>query len=390
MGANYRRRRTILAILVLLSAAIVIRIRSTPGRGDGFTVPHPRDLAAYWGSATLLLHGQDPYDLQALLDLERSLGWTGPEPVVAWNPPIAQVLLLPLGAMSFQAAAVFWLIVNPVLIALAAICAWSRLRPALHRFAIIGAPILAFSFAPSLHTVLEGQITTFVLLGLVGYLFFRSRGQESLAGACCVALLVKPQLVYLLVPLLFVDAARERRWSAMTGFVVTLAAFLGVATYLYPGWPISYVQLLLSPFSPSLHPYVTPTVSSLLSVCFNTTIGRYLWVLVLPLAIGVFWRYGRGLDSDTLLNTALLGSLLTTPFAWASDQIVLLVPILQVVARATDYTPLRRLWVFTAVGFIFVYAWWFWVGDYQELPNLAVPLAITVLYGCAFLRQQRR
>lgn len=383
-------RKIIFAIVLMIMAVLVGQIIWRFGRGGSLTVPIGRDLLAYWGSSTLLLRRQDPYDLEALLDLQQRQGWSGGEPVVAWNPPLLHVLLLPLAAVSLPTAGTVWLILNTLLIGLGASWAWWSISTGSRRLAPMYVPILAFSFASSANTILEGQVTALVLLGLSGFLMLRAQNREFLAGACCVLMAVKPHLVYLLLPLLLIHATLKRQWSMLAGFVVTLLGLLAVATFLYPTWPVSYLRVFQSPLSPMRHQYITPTVSGLLYVCFKTTLGRYLWLPLLPLAIWLFLRYGRALDSRTLLNWALMAGLVTTPFAWASDQVVLLVPILEVVARAMNYSSLKRLWIFAILGVVFLYAWWFWVVNYQEVPRLVVPFAVAALYGYSSSATPRR
>lgn len=376
---THRGRRRIVLSILLIILAVLCRRMITAFHQEDFQLPS--DMLAYWSSTNLLTHRRDPYDWQALLDIQRTLRWSGKEPVVAWNRPILQVLLLPLGALPFPTAVGVWVILNLTLIGIGAVCTWSVLSPGPDGLAPIYIPILTFSFAPSGQTVLGGQVTALVLLGLAGFLVSRSRKCEFLAGTCCVLLLEKPHLVYLLLPLLLINAALERRWAMLAGFGTTLLILLGIATYLYSSWPASYVRLFQLQFSPSLYGYVTPTVRSLLYVYFDTAIGRYLWLLFLPLVICLFLRYGHWLDSPSLVNWALVGSLLTTPFAWASDHVVLLLPILQVVAKPRSYPISRRLLIFGTMGLMFSYSWWLWVDKYQQFPSLAVPLVTAALYG---------
>jgi hypothetical protein len=175
----------------------------------------------------------------------------------------------------------------------------------------------------------------------------------------------------------------------LAGFALCLLGLLAVATCLYPGWPIGYLGVLQSQFSPTQYEYLTPTVHSLLSVSFGTTLGRYLWLVFLPAAIAIYARYGTGLDFRAVLNWAVIASVVTAPFGWASDQVVLLVPILLVVALALRCQPMKRRASLASLGLIFLFAWWFWVVDYQELPNLAVPLAIAALFGYLLLAARR-
>ena len=45
------------------------------------------DFAAFWASGRLLLNGDNPYSFDKLLDLQRSIGWTRPDPLIPYYPP---------------------------------------------------------------------------------------------------------------------------------------------------------------------------------------------------------------------------------------------------------------------------------------------------------------
>jgi hypothetical protein len=211
LAPGQRSRTIVLAILLTVAVALVGAGVCRLLRGGHIALPLPRDLLAYWGSARLLFQRQDPYDLEALLELQQRQGWPGEQPVVAWNPPLLQVLWLPLAALPFPTATAIWLLANPLIIGLGAICAWRALSSASHRFASLYVPILTFSFAGSVHSMVEGQVICLVLLGLGAFLLLRAQKREFLAGASCVLWLVKPHLVYLLLPLFLLDAGLKRR-----------------------------------------------------------------------------------------------------------------------------------------------------------------------------------
>ena len=104
------------------------------------------------------------------------------------NPPSALLLTLPLGFFGLRAGALLWSLFLLACLVLSVRMLWAmhgRPRNQLHW--------LGYTFAPALDCLMSGQMSLFVLLGLV--LFLRlHRSRPFLAGASLWLCMLKPHL----------------------------------------------------------------------------------------------------------------------------------------------------------------------------------------------------
>src|SRR5881227_1912195 len=68
------------------------------------------DFVEYWAAGRLLAEGRNPYDPEAIEQLERAVGTE--ETVLMWNPPWALPLVLPFGMLDARLAHLLWLLVQ--------------------------------------------------------------------------------------------------------------------------------------------------------------------------------------------------------------------------------------------------------------------------------------
>jgi len=363
-------------LIVLLVMVYLLLLRSPKGVYQG------TDFLAYWGATNLLAHRENPYDQDALLALERNQGWSGPEPVSSWNPPWLHFLLLPLGALPFRQAAALWFLVNPLLTGLSALLIWLTVSKA-RGFPHTVLPLLTtFLFSRSLHAIVEGQISTLVLLGCAGFLALQSR--RLLAGALLVLVTVKPHLTYLLLPTILLDSLLRGRWRIITGFSASLMLLILLVSWLFPSWPRAYLSLFETPLSPQNYPRITPTFRGLLLAYANFDIGVWPAAVCLGIFLIVTLLRGNSLNLPTIASLSFLVGLPTAPFGWSTDQVLLLLPIFQIVAWTPRLTPREKRVVIFSLILIYVYALWFWVVNYQEVAFLALPLVVGSLWWYAY------
>ena len=101
-SARFSPRNLLLAVVLALAVGFI-----------GWKVSHlladpsifpPDDFVEYWAAGRLNATGQNPYDGELLLPLEREAGRDTDEPIMMWNPPWTLTLVMPFGAMGFRAA----------------------------------------------------------------------------------------------------------------------------------------------------------------------------------------------------------------------------------------------------------------------------------------------
>ena len=76
-------------------------------------LPHTqagKDFAAYWASARLLIHGQNPYLSDQIFALQTLVGWTDKMPLVMYNPPWVLTFILPFSIENYLLGKFLWLL----------------------------------------------------------------------------------------------------------------------------------------------------------------------------------------------------------------------------------------------------------------------------------------
>jgi hypothetical protein len=333
-------------LISLLAILVVLMGRLVP------TSVGTSDFIGYWACARLLFLGQDPYDADNILQTQREAYPDRAYPMYSWNPPWSCVLLLPLGALPFPQATTTWLLVNLLLIAASSLGAWWLFDGQRSSSAQWIALPIAFLFAQTLTVLDTGQITTFMLVGVTGFLVAFKLHRDMLAGASLALVTIKPHLVFLWLPLVFLWTLDTRRWRVWLGFALALAISLIVLTVFLPSWPQAYSAIL---DSPPIN-WATPTLGGLMAIAWGENWARFLGLLFLPAVILLWWKTRH--CSPELVTAGLLPiSLALAAFGWSYDQILLLLPIMAiVVSLVRRQLPPREAWITAALLGIFAIA----------------------------------
>jgi hypothetical protein len=172
-----------------------------------------------------------------------------------------------------------------------------------------------------------GQITALVLLGLVGFLYFERQGRLFPAGLFLALTTIKPHLAYIIMPIILLDALVRWRWQLLAGFLLPVVGGTAVAFFFRPSFLADYIGLMGSGRVLSYQP---PTLSFMLSLWLGWPSLRLIALAILPLCLALWWFKWRKQNIDWLPLTAamLLLSVMTAPYGWSFDVMVLLVPIL--------------------------------------------------------------
>ena len=136
-----------------------------------------RDFIEYWAAGQLLIHGENPYDSGATLQIQREVGLEGDEPQITFSPPIALCMVLPLGFVSPKIGLALWLL---ALIASLLISIW--IIWVLNGRPDNGYHFCGYLFAPAMACLVTGQIGVFLLLGIALFLYLHD-SRPYLAGA---------------------------------------------------------------------------------------------------------------------------------------------------------------------------------------------------------------
>lgn len=304
--------------------------------------PSLSDFIGYWAASQQLAHHADPYDIPACLALEHANGYTAGEPRVTPSPPIATFLLWPLGLLNARAALIAWTIAMAALLALALGLLGKALASQRPHLLFAG-----FLFAPALSVLQTGQLGILFLISVTLFLLWL-QNRPLLAGAALLPLLLKPHLFVAFALALLLWIAFHRAWLVLAGAIS--AALLGSAFTLALD-PLAWQHYFAFLRTASLAYRSTPTMSVGLPmllhfpatwVRFIPTVLACIWAVYYVCARRTAWRW----DREGLLVLAI--AVAASPYAWFTDEAVLLPIVLAALLRAPNLG--RPIWPVLALA----------------------------------------
>lgn len=324
------RKLAYLVAAYVIAAGLVEQRAFADADASGFSPGGIRDFVAYWSAARLLLTGENPYSPSTVLDLQRSVGMIEPTPLIMWNPPWTLFFIWPFGLLDFTTAQFLWLVLNIFLVMFSAQRLLQLYGGAQDKAGTVW--ILAFTFIPAVYSLILGQITPVILFGLTAFLVLE-RKQNWFGMSLVLGLMsIKPHFVYGFWIALALWLWRRHHWRILlgSGLIVVIAGIfpLFFDTEIYS----HYVAVYQS--TGYLKPFDLP-VPSLRNVLIRFFEIDGILVEHLPTAAGATWvliywrRYREGWIWAEHLPLLLLVSILTSPYSWTYDQIVLLPAIVQ-------------------------------------------------------------
>ena len=309
--------------LVVLGIGILFLIVKTNSAGK-------RDFIEYWAAGQQLVHGANPYDGAAILPLQHGAGLEGNHPQVSFSPPVAFFLALPLGFVGANTGLVLWL-----LVLLACLVASIRILWTMHGRPANRLHLLGYCFAPLMECLMAGQLGIFLLMGIVLFLYFY-KTHPFLAGAALLPCALKPHLFLPFAVVLLLWVVSRKAYRILAGFsAILLASCALTLIFDHRVWS-QYAQMMRT--NGALDAWV-PTLSSTFRLLVDS---HAVWLQFLPEAAGCGWAlwyfWTRRTRWDWMDHglLVLLVSAACTPYAWFTDESMLLPAVMVGVYRADD------------------------------------------------------
>jgi len=296
--------------------AVVVAIIAFAGK------PVDKDYVSYWSAAKLVAQHADPYGAASVLSMEKSQGYEPDKPLIMRNPPWALVVIAPLRFVSLRVGLVLW----TAGILFCMVLSFRLLHvPSSER-------LMAYIFAPVYACISSGQSSAFLLLGVVLFFVYAKR-RSPIAGAGLALMALKPHLFLVLWPIVLIECIRNKSLRVLAVGFAILAAVTALAYGLAPhAWP-QYIAML---HSSQLSGEFLQTPSYLLRWLIAPS---KLWLQLVPSAIAVvwacwyYWRHRSKWDWLQHGYLVLLVSVIVSPYAWVTDEIVLLPLVIAVLVR---------------------------------------------------------
>ena len=285
-----------------------------------------RDSIQYWATGTLLLHHQDPYSVASVQALESSQGYPAARPLMLRTPPWSVWMVLPEGLLSSFWAWVVWLAVLFASLVISMRISWRMYGAGSQPPAAF--LLAGYLFAPVAACLVAGQMGMVLLLGISLFLLLE-QDRPFLAGAALLIPMAKPHIFALLWPILAVWVIARRRWSLMAGVATAFVLAIAIALAFDPAIFQHYREMLQQ--QAIQHEFI-PALSGMIRGIF---FRRFFWVQFVPTGLGLLWSAWYYWKNRLIWSwrqhgpAVLVVSMLTTPYSWMTDEVVLLPAILQ-------------------------------------------------------------
>jgi hypothetical protein len=310
-GTQYRRNLALSAgaVAAILFAAFDLYQWVQAYASDNFH----NDLTFYYAAAKIgLNHGwQSIYDLrlqQEALDALNSQIRIAELARYISPPPVAW-LAVPLTVLPFQIAYFVW----SALLLGALGWTWYLAAPGTGRKRLVHMAA-AVGWLPVIYGLQLGQPGLFVALGVAGCYAFLRRDRPFWAGVALGALVLKPQLAFLVPVALLVSG----RYRAFWGSVVAIGALAVVAALVVGPEGISTYQQRLT-FAAGVPVNRELTIAGLVG---NVPVARAVQALLALWALVLVYRL-RGRAHEWVFIPALVGGLVASPYLHLDDLVML-------------------------------------------------------------------
>lgn len=317
--------------LVFSISMLVVMLLTSAYRANDKSTPWVDDFIEYWAAGRLTIDGSNPYDPGRIMATERLVNPSMPVTVMMWNPPWTISLILPFSLMDYRTARTIWALLQMMLVMTSAGWLWYFYRGQTQTAYL--AALAALLFPASLVALGNGQISPLVLWSLCAFLCLEERGRDLLAGVAASISLIKPHLVFLIWASILLWSVHQRRWRILLGASLAIAILMIAPAVLDPDIARQYVNAMRE-YPPDY--YLSPTAGTLARLLMG---WDKWWPQFLPTLVGAAWlvwywwprRYSWNWKNH--LPAVLAASLLSSAFGWLFDQVIFLIPVIQLSTR---------------------------------------------------------
>ncbi len=235
-----RSKLSIFAFVILITVVFVIVVIVTH---HNVTAPYPghNDFMSRWeGARSYWIDGLNPYGEQASLNIQERIygrpASLNEDPGFFAYPFYTVFIIAPLVLTDYAWASAFWMVLLEACLIGALVLQLNLLRwkptPILLGVLLIYSIFDYFAW----RGLVLGQpgLLVYALEIIAIWAYFRNR--DALGGVALALSTLKPQMGFLIVPLLLLIALRYRRWRLVGAFAVTFGILAGAAFILQPSW----------------------------------------------------------------------------------------------------------------------------------------------------------
>ena len=290
-------------------------------------------FSRWYGAKELIFHGRNPYSSNVETETQITMfgaARAADQDQVNFAYPLYTIYLFwPLTFVSYPWAQAIWIVILQFALLgsiglLFNLVGWKP--PTL----LLTATILwSLFFYSAGRAIMLGQFSVVVFLCLTIAIWGLINGHDKLAGAILPLTTIKPQMVFLVIPLMLLWAWRQKRWSFIIAFAVSGGSLFLTSLLWLPDWPLHFINVALAytdyvnhgaplenltaHFLPTLDHLLNPLLTILLlllllwqwGLAFTTQADSLLWVINITLLISNLIAFRSATTNHVVLYLAI-------------------------------------------------------------------------------------
>jgi len=236
---------------------------------------------------------------------------------------------------------------------------------------------------------LAGVVAALIAVGLWGI----KEQRDVLAGVCLALASVKPQMAFLILPLIGVWSLATRRWKLAASLTVSLSVLVGVSFLLLPSW-LSDMRLQLADYTNYTH--IGSPLNIVTQIVFPALGQPVEWALISVLVVWLLWEWWLAWKHDSerldwaLALTLVITNLVVTRTATTNYVMMLPALIYLFAVAARTYGAKAYLWIALTEVVLLAGLWVLFAATVQgreEQWPVYLPLPLVLLSGLIMCRR---
>ena len=352
--------------------------------------PGANDFYSRWaGGRAFLIDGLNPYSDEVTrriqLGMYGHLAEEGADQVAFAYPMYTIYLFFPLSLIpSYPQAQALWQAILEFALLLAVFFTLRIYRWQPKPWLLAATCFWSVLFYPGARSIILGQFAIVVFAFVALILWAVKEGRDIMAGLCLALSTIKPQMVFLLIPLLLLWAIYHRRWRLVGSFVISMALLVFSSLLLVPTWPADFLAWMIK------YPGYTAIGSPIwtLTHYFFPQLGTPVEIMISLLVLGHLlytWRGavdGSWLEFDWVVAMTLIVTNLIALRTATTNYVVLLMPTFIVFKTLDKRFQRRGAMLIALIELLLLVGFWILfaatvAGDYEH-PIMYLPLPISL------------
>ena len=376
--------------LTVVLCLIAVYVADTVATHAVFTsrFPGANDFYSRWaGARAWWVQGLSPYSEEASRQIEigifgrRALPGEDPGPFA--YPFYAVFLIAPLAFLPYVWAEAAWLALLQFAL-IGGILGSIRLVEWHIPPLLLGVTLISMVFFyHSARAILLGQFAVIVFALVAGMLLALQARRDLWAGVLLALATIKPQMVFLLVPLALLWAIATRRWRLVWGFAGAMAVLCGASWIAVPGWLGDFLTQMMrySSYTAIGSPvwvitrYFFPALGAPGEIGLSLVLAGWALVTWLRLWRTPSWPMFLWTVSFTLIVTNLIALRTAT-----TNYVVLFIPLIHLLAVMQTRWPRGGTWAVIGIEAVLLVGLWALflatVKNKFEHPIMYLPLPV--------------